>query len=445
MGSCAECWLDSFYVGSTKDDIDPGLMQLFRAADRVTVQATKHTLPFQMHRYGKTVDDDEDITVTYYHAPLPVVRDRLELKGYMLEVARAGISMSLNALAAHYTELAMGSHREIFEPLAKVFESADVDKWFAALSEIRRNGLTQRIWGGETTAYQGTLIGYMLENDWYGYSGPDLNIGLRLALEVCPDTAELIYDVTDLILSECFAPADDLVEYALAVSSSHFSSQGKIIVLTEGRSDSRIIADSLQLLYPHLADYFTFMDFEGARWGGGAGNLANIVKAFAGAGIVNRVVALFDNDTAAEIALRPLRAVRLPRSIAVQRLPELPALRRYPTIGPSGLVAMDVNGIAASIELYLGADILSDGSSNLTPVQWTGYEPSLRKYQGEVMSKDRIQERFARRLDACRKEPDLVSKTDWSGIRAILTKLLAAFRTIDGEDICSFLECYHVR
>ena len=42
-----------------------------------------------------------------------------------------------------------------------------------------------------------------------------------------------------------------------------------------------------------------FMDFEGVRIGGGAGSLVNIVKAFAGAGIVNRTVALFDNDTAA--------------------------------------------------------------------------------------------------------------------------------------------------
>ena len=60
----------------------------------------------------------------------------------------------------------------------------------------------------------------------------------------------------------------------------------------------------MQLLYPHLADYFTFMDFEGARVGGGAGNLANIVKAFAGAGIVNKIIAIFDNDTAGEAAIQ---------------------------------------------------------------------------------------------------------------------------------------------
>lgn len=64
------------------------------------------------------------------------------------------------------------------------------------------------------------------------------------------------------------------------------------MILTEGRSDASLLNDALHLLYPHLADYFSFMDF--AEYGGGAGQLANLVRAFSGAGIVNRVVALFD-------------------------------------------------------------------------------------------------------------------------------------------------------
>ena len=47
------------------------------------------------------------------------------------------------------------------------------------------------------------------------------------------------------------------------------------------------------------------MDFEGARVSGAAGSLAALVKAFVGAGIANRVVALFDNDTAATASHAP--------------------------------------------------------------------------------------------------------------------------------------------
>ena len=291
----------------------------------------------------------------------------------------------------------------------------------------------------------GTLIGYMLRHDWYGYSGPEvsvLNVGIRLALEGCAESDDLLYDVTDLVLNGYFSADDDLIDYALASSSTHYSSSGKTIVLTEGRSDSWIISESLQLLYPHLADYFSFMDFEGARVGGGAGNLANIVKAFAGTGIVNKVVALFDNDTAADGAIQGLRSVRIPKNIKILRLPNLPALQQYPTVGPSGSTVMDVNGMAASIELYVGNDILTEETGGFAPIQWTGYDAGLGKYQGEVLGKDKIQERFRRRLKLCRFDPGHIEKTDWTGLRAVLSTLFVVFQEIDGADICAEIENY---
>jgi hypothetical protein len=172
-----------------------------------------------------------------------------------------------------------------------------------------------------------TLAWDMLEGDWYGYSGPDLAVALRLALEVCLDGDELIYDVTDLVMGGCFSSEDDFVSLALAPTLANCALDSKTVILTEGRSDSWIIFESLKLLYPHLVDYFTFMDFEGARVGGGAGSLANIVKAFAGAGILNRVVAIFDDDRAAEAAIRSLRSVCLPKNIQILRLPEYAALQ----------------------------------------------------------------------------------------------------------------------
>ena len=285
----------------------------------------------------------------------------------------------------------------------------------------------------------------MLSHDWYGYPGPDLNVGLRLALEVCAASDELIYDVSDLVLSGYISEDEDLVAYALDLSSCDYSSSGKIIVLTEGRTDCWIISQSLQLLYPHLADYFTFMDFEGARVGGGAGNLANIVKAFAGAGIVNKIIAIFDNDTAGEAAIQGLRTLRMPKSIKVQKLPDFPPLRSYPTIGPSGSTIMNVNGMAASIELYLGVDVLTEDTGEIAPVQWTGYDAGLKKYQGEVLFKDRIQERFRQRLAMCRADPGLIDQTDWSGLRQVLSSLFIVFHDTDGTQIRAQLDDFYAR
>src|SRR6266850_1442997 len=435
MGSYAECWLGSFYVGSTKDDVDTGLMQLFRSSDRRTASGSKENLPFEFRRWAQHLEDDEEVSITFYSVPASMIRDRLELSGYTLETAKSAFSISVRAETKHYLELAQGQHGDLFTNTAELLEKLDVDVWLAALHEIRVKGLKPSLIGGDTKPFDGQVVGYMLNNDWYGYSGPDQNVGLRLALEVCSESDVLVYDVTDLILSECFSAGEDLVEYSLAQSSSDYSSTGKIIVLTEGRSDGRILSDSLKLLYPHLFDYFTFMDFDGARIGGGAGNLVNTVKAFAGAGIVNKIIALFDNDTAAIAALQSLRSLRLPKSICVKRLPDLASLRDYPTVGPTGMSSMDVNGIAASIELYLGRDVLADESGTLTPVQWTGYEPSLRRYQGELVTKDVVQERFARRLNECRQDPTLIGTTDWTGIRTILAELFDAFRDVDREDI----------
>jgi hypothetical protein len=109
------------------------------------------------------------------------------------------------------------------------------------------------------------------------------------------------------------------------------------------------------------------MDFDGAGVEGGAPALTKVVKAFAGAGILNKVIAIFDNDTAGEVSFRVLAKLLIPTNIGVMKLPHLESLRAYPTIGPTGKAILDVNGIAGSLELYLGQDVLMDLSGNLTP------------------------------------------------------------------------------
>jgi len=41
MGSDAEGWLGSFYLGSTEGQIDPSIIQLFRSSDKKAVSGTK--------------------------------------------------------------------------------------------------------------------------------------------------------------------------------------------------------------------------------------------------------------------------------------------------------------------------------------------------------------------------------------------------------------------
>jgi hypothetical protein len=68
---------------------------------------------------------------------------------------------------------------------------------------------------------------------------------------------------------------------------------------------------------------------------------------------------------------------------------------------PQGEHRIDVNGKAASIELFLGRHNLSTDDGVLTPVIWTNYLHAARLYQGAISDKRRVFERF---LEETRRE-----------------------------------------
>jgi hypothetical protein len=473
MGSYAECWLSDLLVTSTKNDVDPGLMRLFRQSDKRIVPLSSADAPVQLKRRFEGVNDDIDLDdfaeepeLVYYIAPVSVVKDRLNVLGYTIETARQAFVEGLNGERAQ-TDRWLRAREDaepsetrdsllgIYRAEKKILSQLSADVWLATLKEILTEGVdipgddsTSRVRMAEMPVLnwydgplKGTLLGYMLSREWFGFPGPDTTAALRLTLEVYPEAEDLIYDVTDLVWTESAARDDDFVAYTAEVSIEEMQSMAKTILLTEGPSDASILESSLELLYPHLADYYSFMEFDAMRVGGGAGNLANLVKAFAGAGVVNKTIALFDNDTAALSALRGLANLDLPEHLAVLTLPVLKSLMAYPTIGPSGETDMDVNGRAASTELYLGEDVLCD-DEGLCRVQWTGYDTALRQYQGQVLDKAGIQSRFQEKLRAARVDGEALDGAEWSGLRAIFACVFAAFHDLDRQRILEDTQAY---
>jgi hypothetical protein len=88
---------------------------------------------------------------------------------------------------------------------------------------------------------------------------------------------------------------------------------------------------------------------------------------------------------------------------------------------------LDVNGLAASIELYFGKDVLLDSAGTLTPVQWRGYSETLKHYQGEVMRKTQLRTAFHQKAASCRADPEVLKASDWSGLSVILQEIFQAF------------------
>jgi len=401
-------------------------------------------LPEQLRERWADTEDDQPIDVIYYQAPVRCIRDRLELLGYTSEGARR--------LFEEWKQFEVEQQQDwdwVHEMPAAMrrlerLRSLRCDEWIENLQRID----SEQIANSKASDYPDSVLGDMLDGNrsesWYGCSVPDPLVALRLSMEACRDDASMIYDVTDLILSEYLDVRDDPIAQSFEASALDYNSLGRIIILTEGRSDAWILKESITLLFPHLQDYFSFMEFEEFRVGGGAGELAKLVRSFAAAGIINRVIAIFDNDAAAAAAIGTLRNIALPPHIVVMMLPELEALQDYPTIGPTGPSRMDINGMAAGIELYLGSDVLlNDDGSESRPVQWTGYESSVGRYQGEIVGKADVLASFRKKVLRAKTDEAFHRSADWAGLRAVLRKVFTAFHALDQEMCVQGLRNYY--
>jgi hypothetical protein len=448
MGAYAECWLDTMFVGSTKSEYDDRLMRLFTSADKRIFKWSVREIPYPMRDWQEFDPADvEEVEFVYYTAGVPVIRDRLELLGYTLQTSKQAFTRNVSNQLAYYSQVVEEdeSRRPYLQRKIKNLRSADVGKWLARLLKAKRCSDKSK---KDAIRLQTQLISdyeeqTLIDSQWYGYSGIDLYVPLRIALEICGEEESLYYNLTDLVEQEYLDKAEDCVAVATEYPMAQYASGSKVIILTEGKSDGWIISGAMKLLYPHLLGYFTFMDFELARVGGGAPQLANIVKSFAGAGIVNKVIALFDNDTIGKEAVQNLQQLKLPSNLRVLNLPDLPTLRKYPTTGPGGSKLINVNGSAASIELYLGDDVLRE-NGKLLPVKWSNHVPAVGKYQGSIAETDKgkVHKRFREKLRKARNRHDLRSDPNWSGLCAIMGSIFSAFHSFDQRIICEAEEAF---
>lgn len=432
MSSYCNLKLGNVEIGWSQNGYDPYLLSLFQESD-------KKITPSTIKEYYRSEDLSEEeqegsVTIVQYRSTVRAIRDRLELMGYTQKVAEKGFNIGLEIAIKDYKECSINHDTDLFNSTIEVLQNLDLKKWCQAIRDINENNLNQTHISDKKITLS-PEVKLILENGWFGFSGYDYRHFVRLLIDLYEDQDELIYDFTELAIGGWVDEADELVELLENEVSANYSAERRVIIATEGRTDSILLKRSLQLLYPHISDFYRFLDFEEAKIPGGAGALASMIKAFAGAGIINRVIALFDNDTAADSAIRPLQLVDLPDNIVILNYPSLDLAKNYPTIGPSGLVNMDINSLAGSLELYLGVDCLTDENGDLTPIQWKGYDTKLQKYQGEILNKDLVQDRYLEKLTRCETSHKLLDEYDWSGIHLIVKSLISAFHEKDEKNI----------
>jgi hypothetical protein len=409
-------------------------MTIFRESDRRTF-IEKHDAP-----EGSTDETGWCENVYQYAAPASVIRDRLNIMGFTLQDAKRTFEESMPGQEdeqASIAEIPIGTRQDT--STSGRLESYTFEEWLSAVRRIQREGIGYREAEALPVTAPNLLIREILgvrddsaffaadEDSNCGFPLADLRVLLRAILEVTGDEHEVILDYTSPVVGGYYSVDDEICTTALATLRHQYVLNERILVLTEGRFDSHVLGRTLRLLYPHLHEYYSFMDFGSSRLPGGCAELTKAAKAFIGASIANRLVALFDNDTAGCEASKDLRLVGIPENMRVMTLPDLALAKQYPTIGPQGDQTMDVNGLACSLELFFGETVLRDASRALTPVRWTGYNSKLGKYQGEISNKSALCRSYLKVLRNAERSAEASERVDWIPMRTLFRSLFAAF------------------
>lgn len=212
----------------------------------------------------------------------------------------------------------------------------------------------------------------------------DPRFALALALTNSRSDTVVRMDLTDLFLGG-YLDIDDVPHRdARARLATSVAAGGPVIVIAEGASDARWLRASLEVVVPEVAHLFEFLDFAEFRAPGGTDRVVSLTKGMAAAGVMNRIVAVLDNDTAGRIAAQQLQDLGLPARIAVVTLPAVDYAIDYPTLGPDGPGRTNVNGRAASIEFMFGNELLRDDDRSLFPVRWMSWMAPASDYQGAL-------------------------------------------------------------
>lgn len=301
-----------------------------------------------------------------YRQTVKICRDRLEIFGTSTKKAKKDFlqAKKISQQEGLYNfSLGRVTYDQYLAEIKNIIDSKEIT--YDQLNENFRESLTS---GGLTI---------------YGFS---LNSHLHSILSILPDNDIVEYDLTDVINGGWVN--EDQAKYV---------DYEKIIILTEGKSDVEFISTSIEKLYPHLKDYYHFIDFDEYRVESSASTLVKLITSFAAANVKHPIIALFDNDTTGLKEMKKLISNAIPQNIKILKYPDITIAKNYPTVGPTGKKKMNVNGLACSIEMYFGVDVLTR-NKELIPIQWKGFEEKEKKYQGEIADKKYVQETFRKKL-----------------------------------------------
>jgi hypothetical protein len=97
----------------------------------------------------------------------------------------------------------------------------------------------------------------------------------------------------------------------------------RFLIVTEGSSDAAILRHALNLLRPHIADFFDFVDMQEGYPFSGTGNVLRFVQGLISIAVQNKILVLFDNDAEGLANYQRCAALNVPANMRILSLPDL--------------------------------------------------------------------------------------------------------------------------
>lgn len=281
----------------------------------------------------------------------------LSILGYSSQDAQRGFDNSKSIFDANFESV----FRDVPEDkeLLLALKQLDFSTWQASIKHTWNEVIAHKVEYSNIEARDNPVVwlaqtfevaaDYGLQIEW-------LSI-LAIVLEDSPE--DWFVDLHVIINKSCL-DCKDIAECKQALERDLFKFDQKTIIMTEGTTDVTCLQKYISRFYPRVLKYYYFMDFEIAGSQGSTSFLTHYLKAFIGAGITNKIIALYDNDTAGNAEIQMLHNLDIPNNIRVFKLPNIEIANDYPTIGPTGMMNYNINGSAVSIEMFLGRKAITD-------------------------------------------------------------------------------------
>lgn len=160
--------------------------------------------------------------------------------------------------------------------------------------------------------------------------------------------------------------------------------EARVMIVTEGSSDSFVLRKAIDQLYPDIADFFDFVDMDKNYPFTGTGNLYNFCMGLCRINIRNNMMIIFDNDTTGLEKYHKSLALKKPDTMIITKLPDHQDFTKVLTVGPHGESMENINGRAVAIECFLDFNSIEKEPI----IRWTSYNSNEEQYQGELVDKE---------------------------------------------------------